>query len=74
MYELNWNGSVAMLPPVAVDIMLPIFEPLRGLLLNPRDKRRILVIDLITLLQNKQEETLLVQIKTTFSKAKKKIK
>ena len=73
MHELNWNGSVAMLPPVAVDIMLPIFEPLRGLLLNPRDKRRILVIDLITLLQNKQEETLLVQIKTTFSKAKKKL-
>ena len=72
MRELHWNRSVAMLPPVLVDIMLPIFEPLHGLLLNPRDKRHIRVIDLITLLQNKQEETL-VQIKTTFSKAKKKL-
>ena len=61
-----------MLPPVLVDIMLPIFESIRGLLLNPRDKRLIRVIDIITLLQNKQEETL-VQIKTTFSKAKKKL-
>ena len=70
MRELHWNGNVVMLPPVLVDIMLPIFEPLRGLLLNPCDKRLIRVIDFITLLQNKQEETL-VQIKITFSKEKK---
>ena len=59
MRDLHWNGSVAM-------------RDLRGLLLNPRDKRLIRVINLIILLQNKQEETL-VQIKITFSKAKKKL-
>ena len=58
--------------PVLVDLVLPIFEPIRGLLLYPRDKRLIRVIDVITLLQNKQEETL-VQIKITFSKTKKKL-
>ena len=62
MRELHCNGSVAVRLPVLVDIVLPISEPIRGLL----------VIDVIYLLQNKQEETL-VQIKITFSKAKKKL-
>ena len=70
MRELHWNGSVAVVLPVPVDIVLPISELIRGLLLNPRDKRLIRVINVITLLQNKQEETL-VQIKIKFSKAKK---
>ena len=60
MRELHWNGSVAVVLPVPVDIVLPISEPIRGLLLNPRDKRLIRVIDVITLLQNK--------IKITFRK------
>ena len=72
MRELHCNGSVAVLLPVFVDLVLPISEPIRGFLLYPRDKHRFRGIDVITLLQNKQEETL-VQIKITFSKAKKKL-
>ena len=69
MRELHWNGSVTVHLPVLMDLVLPIFEPIRGLLLYPRDKHLIRGIDVITLLQNKQEKTL-VQIKIKFSKAK----